>query len=140
MYENERWESEGIAERVDYMKTNDGNLKALLNESTRQREGRDRVGFDASWQAAEAQYLAEKRRYRRLSAAAASVAMLAIAVSLLQGPEEPVLPDFDVAARLMESTQWDAPSDALLPDYGVDLYDELPEFPESTDWYEGTLL
>ena len=122
------------------MKANDGNLKALLNESSRQRESGGGAGFDAIWRAAEAQYLAEKRRYRRVSAAAASIAVFAIAISLFPGDEKPVLADFDVAARLMESTQWTAPSDVLLPNYAVDLYDELPVLIESTDWYEGTLL
>ena len=122
------------------MKTNDGNLKALLNESTRQRESGGGAGFDAIWRAAEAQYHAETRRYRRLSAAAASIAVFAIAISLFPGDEKPLLADFDIAARLMESTQWTAPSDVLLPNYAVDLYDELPVLMESTELYEGTLL
>jgi hypothetical protein len=122
------------------METDNEKLKVVVNESIRQRETELAPAFDETWLAAEAQYLAEKRRYRHVTAIAASAAIFAVVIGLFAGGEESTLPDFELTTGILETTQWSAPSDVLLPDYSVDIYGELPSLPASTDWYEETLL
>ena len=43
-------------------------------------------------------------------------------------------------AELMGSTSWAAPSDVLMPEYEIDIYQDLPALMESTKPVEGALL
>jgi hypothetical protein len=97
-------------------------------------------GFEETWLAAEARYLAQKRQYRMVTAVAVSFALVAIVIGLLPADEPQQLPDFELAAGLMNTTLWSAPSDVLLPEHPIDIYQDLPEIPASTDLNEGTLL
>jgi hypothetical protein len=40
----------------------------------------------------------------------------------------------------MNSTLWSAPSDVLMPEHAIDIYQDIPDMPVSTDFIEGTLL
>ena len=92
--------------------------------------------FDAAWRAAEARHAASRRRYRWLASAAAVVAAIAVAINL-QAPSEP---SYIEVADLLETTYWQAPSDALLPERTFDIYQELPVIFESTEVDGGALL
>ena len=122
------------------MEMDNEKLKAVVNESIRQRETGSAPAFDETWLAAEAQFLAAKRRYRQVSAIVASAAIFAVVFGLFSGGDEPTLPDFELMTGILETTRWNAPSDVLLPDYRVDLYSELPSLPMSTEWNEESLL
>ena len=83
---------------------------------------------------------AEVRRGRRRRvfgglAAAASAAVLGL-VLVLSGPEAP--PTGLEVTGLLDTTLWVAPSDALLPEHEVDIFEELPA--PSTELVEGALL
>ena len=97
-------------------------------------------GFEETWLAAEARYRAIRRRYRMVTGVAASLALIGIVIgmSLSTGLEE--LPEFELAASLMNSTLWSAPSDVLMPEYSIDIYQDVPEIFAPIDLIEGTLL
>ena len=85
--------------------------------------------FDQTWHAAETRYAASKRRYRAFASVAAAVAVVAIVVSLQPLPEPA---GFVTEADLLCGTSWEAPSDAWLPEYEFDIYQDLPTLTEST--------
>ncbi len=97
-------------------------------------------GFDETWVAAEARFLAERRKFRTFTGVAVSLALVAIVIGMLPPDGQQTLPEFELASELMNSTLWSAPSDALMPDYYVDIYQDIPEIPVSTDLLEGALL
>ena len=97
-------------------------------------------GFDETWMAAEARYLVEKRKFRMVTGVAASLALIAIVIGMAAPDGQQTLPEFELASGLMNSTLWSAPSDALMPDYSVDIYQDIPEMPVSTDLLGGALL
>ncbi len=94
--------------------------------------------FDRVWQAAEGRYRASRRRYRSIAAAAA---LAAVAVVVLN---HQVLRQDDMrfleVAELLEATSWVSPSDVLLPERQIDLYEDLPVLIESTEPAGGALL
>lgn len=109
-----------------------------LAESLRQASGAREVPpppFESAWQAA----AGRAHRRERRAALAAAVLLVAIATGLLLDAPRPQ-PDIINTAMLLESTQWQAPSDALLPPPGRDLYEELPTLDVSTDWTGESLL
>ena len=53
---------------------------------------------------------------------------------------EPPRPEPLEVTGLLDSTNWVAPSDALLPEHEFDIFEELPRPMESTDSAEGALL
>ena len=84
-----------------------------------------------------------EKRTRRFTAwyAGAGIAAAAVAVVLIGMPRaEPEYTEYIRVAELMETTQWTAPSDVLLPSYQFDIYQELPALLESTKPAEGALL
>jgi len=109
-------------------------------ESISKRELRSVPGFDETWVAAEARFLVEKRRYRLVTGFAASLAMVAIVLGMLPPDGRQELPDFELAAGMMNTTLWSAPSDVLMPQYSTDVYQDIPEIPVSTDLNGETLL
>ena len=94
--------------------------------------------FGDVWSGAEKSYLLSKRRYAWFASAAAVVA--AVVVALYAGA--PTLNDngYIELAELMDSTSWAAPSDVLMPEYEIDIYQDLPTLMESTKPVEGALL
>ncbi|MDH3747675.1 MAG: hypothetical protein OER97_05670 [Gammaproteobacteria bacterium] len=100
--------------------------------------------FDAVFAAAERRRRDSKRQYAGL-AGAAMVAAVAVAVVFMINagaptPDSPALPKLLQVAELMDSTDWSAPSDVLLPTHEFDIYQELPVLLESTKPAEGALL
>lgn len=104
----------------------------------------DAPTFDAVFAAAEHRYGDSKRQYAGI-AGAAVVAAVAVAVMLVIGADAPT-PGLESdekmfqVAELMNSTEWSAPSDVLLPTHEFDIYQELPVLLESTKPAEGALL
>ena len=94
--------------------------------------------FDEVWANAEARYHQSRRRYSWLAGAAAAVAAAVIVLNIGAPPENTI--KFIEMAELMDSTSWAAPSDVLLPDHQIDLYQDLPTLIESTKPAEGALL
>jgi len=121
---------------------NDSELKDLLQDAMRKVRPESPPAFDVAWAAAGARHR-RSRRYAALGGTAAAIALVAI-VALVTGlpPGERVPPDdeYMIADALLNSTHWQAPSDALLPQYRDDIYGEIPPLMESTDINEGSLL
>ena len=109
-------------------------------ESISKRDMRSVPGFDETWAAAEARFLVEKRRYRMVTGVAASLALVAIVLGMLPPDGRQELPDFELAAGMMNTTLWSAPSDVLMPRYPTDVYQDIPEIPVSTDLNGEALL
>ena len=91
--------------------------------------------FDRVFAAADRRY--RRRRTGRMAAGIAAALVVVAVFFTVTGEPEPVYIEF---AELLETTQWRAPSDALMPDYASELYDKLPPEPLSTDPAEGALL
>ncbi len=115
-------------------------LGKSVTESISKRDVRSVPGFDETWTAAEARFLVEKRRYRMVTGVAASLALVAIVLGMLTPDGKQVLPDFELEAGMMNTTLWSAPSDVLMPQYPIDIYQDIPEIPVSTDLNGETLL
>ena len=91
--------------------------------------------FSKVWRAAEQRNTAARRSYRIVASAAAVVAAIIVGSSL-QSPQEPYVELVD----LLESTSWSAPSDVLLPEHQIDIYQDMPMLNESSYLAGGTLL
>lgn len=118
---------------------NESELNDALRDTMRDRAGTPAPDFEEVWAAAEQRYERARRRYTAVGGVAAAVAVIAIVAALRPG-EPPPDDEFLIADALMNSTTWQAPSDALLPDYRDDIYGEIPVLMESTDLNEGSLL
>ena len=93
--------------------------------------------FDQTWRAAESRYT-RGRRYRALSGLAATVTAVAILLKVL-APAPTQLPLIEMG-ELLGTTSWQAPSDVLLPERQIDIYQDLPDLIESTDGTGEALL
>lgn len=133
------------------MNNEDGNtgnwekqLGASLKRSLESQD--DAPPFDAVFAAAERRHGDSKRPYAGIAGAAvvaAVVAAVAVAVMLMieaRAPTPDSMPKMLQVAELMDSTNWSAPSDVLLPTHEFDIYQELPVLLESTKPAEGALL
>lgn len=96
--------------------------------------------FDAVFAAAERRY--RRRRGQRIRyGAAAAIGALVVTAFFVVDQEPPVQHgDYIEIAEIMNSTQWTAPSDVLLPRREFDVYTDLPDIPLSTDPAQGALL
>ena len=94
--------------------------------------------FDKVWANAEMSHRQSRRRYAWLASATATVAAIVIVLNI-GAPSENTI-KFIGLADLMDSTSWIAPSDSLLPEHQIDLYQDLPMLIESTKPAEGALL
>lgn len=122
------------------MSMNEETMREAVSKSLAAKDAQPTPGFDETWLAAEGRYLAWKRRQRAFIGIAASAALVAVILGVIPPDEQADLPNFEVAAEMMNSTQWSAPSDVLMPEHSIDIYGDLPQLPEPTDIYEGTLL
>ncbi len=109
--------------------------KRLADTFSRQE---DPPPFDTMWRSAERHYLRRQRRQRGMAAVAAS--FVAIAIIFYARSPEPVDEPLIEMAELLGSTLWQAPSDVLLPEHRIDLYEELPTLIDSPDAAKGALL
>ena len=84
-----------------------------------------------------------RQRQRRWAGTGLAAVAAAVVVGILLRPTAPV-DEFSIQESLMTGTQWQAPSDALLPSHPFDIYQEtrwtVPDWPSSTIFEEGTLL
>ena len=100
----------------------------------------DVPGFDAVFAAAERRYRRRRQRQVRYGAVAAIAALAVTAFVFVDRDAPPPLGDYIEIAELMNSTQWTAPSDVLLPRHEIDIYRELPAIPASTEAVQGAVL
>ncbi len=112
------------------------NIQKRLRDAFAEHE--DAPAFDATWHAAESFYTRRQRRLRTITGIAAAV--VAIAVVFYAHTPEPVDEPLIEMGELLGSTLWQAPSDALLPEHRIDLYEELPALIGTPDPGEGALL
>lgn len=100
----------------------------------------DAPDFDAVFAAAERRH--RRRRGQRIRyGAAAAVGALVVATFLVVDQDKPAQDgNYIEIAEIMNSTQWSAPSDVLLPRREIDIYSDLPEIPVSTESAQGALL
>ncbi len=94
--------------------------------------------FEDVFGAAEARLQRTRRRRRVVFAAAAAAAIAAALLHALL----PGQPDWQYVdpELFTTSTSWAAPSDVLLPERRIDIYEEIPVLIESTETDEGALL
>ena len=122
---------------------NERELKDVLRDAMRERQTEPPPAFDAVWAAAEARHRRSRRRTAMLGSAAAAAVVTTVVV-LWPGEPPPGDDEYRIAWALEHSTAWQAPSDALLPDYRDDIYGEIPALMESTElnteYDEGSLL
>lgn len=99
----------------------------------------DRVpGFDSVFAAAEDQVRTMRTRWRYVGGLVAAAIVVAVVAGLLPSTEPEwryVDPDL-----LASTTSWEAPSDVLLPQRSVDIFDDIPVLIEGTRIDEGALL
>lgn len=119
---------------------NDEKLKQQLRDSLRSMQGDEISGFDAVWAKAERQHQARRARYKRFAGFATAAAVAAMAVMMWPLNGNNVTTTYLTEEDLLSSTRWFAPSDALLPEYRIDIYGELPVLIETNDFDEGSLL
>ena len=96
--------------------------------------------FASVLQAAEERNAASTMRYRLVAACAVIVSIAVVAIAQWPNGGGVVEDEFLIAVAMLETTQWTAPSDALLPQHQFDIYRDLPVFMGSTEAEEGTLL
>lgn len=96
--------------------------------------------FDAVFAGAERRCRRRRQRRMRYGVAAAAGALVLTTFLLVDRDAQPPRGDYVEVADLMNSTQWTAPSDVLLPRHEIDLYKELPAIPASTKPAQGALL
>ena len=118
---------------------NERELKDVLQDAMRDRQTESPPAFDAVWAAAVAQHRRSRRRMAVIGGAAAA-AVVAVVLVFRPGEPPPDDDEYRIAWALEHSTAWQAPSDALLPDYRDDIYGEIPALMESTELNEGSLL
>jgi hypothetical protein len=94
--------------------------------------------FGPVFLAAEGEYQRSRRHYAWFASAAVISAALYVAFSI--GTPSLTESDYVHLADLLNSTSWSAPSDALMPTYEIDIYQELPTLTESFRPVEGALL
>lgn len=117
------------------MSNEDKGLRAMLSESQRRIDG-SAPDFESIFGAAERQ-LRDRRRLQ-IAGVAAGLGLVALALGLLPTTGDEF--NYVDMAELTATTQWSAPSDALLPKNQFDIYRELPRLFESTDTDVGALL
>ena len=98
--------------------------------------------FADVWAAAERRNKVSRKRYAGIAgiAAAIAIAIAVSAVGLWSANEAEMADEFLIAEALMNSTQWSAPSDSLMPEHQFDIYQDIPILMESTETQEGSLL
>ena len=96
--------------------------------------------FADVWAAAERRHAVARKRYAGIAGMAAAIAVAVAAFSLWSANEVEMVDEFLIADALINSTQWSAPSDFLMPEHQFDIYQDMPLLMESTESQEGSLL
>ena len=114
----------------------DTELQQAVQEGLLHRE--EPPSFEDTWHAVEHRYRRGRQRKAMLAGLAATIAAVAILFNAL-APEPEELAFIEMA-ELLETTSWQAPSDALMPTREFDIYQDLPDLMESTDQAGGAFL
>ena len=117
---------------------NDTQLRQELRRGVAGIEAGRVPEFEDVFAAAETQVAVTRRRQRIAGGVVAAIALAAVVASLLptRQPEwQYVDPE-----QFTNTTSWAAPSDVLLPQHSVDIYEEIPVFIEETKIDGGSLL
>jgi hypothetical protein len=96
--------------------------------------------FDKVWSAAEREVKRSRKRYAVVGGIAAAFAVVAIVVGNWNAQAPDIGDEYLITDALMNSTQWLAPSDALMPQHQFDIYQGISFPGESTDLQDGSLL
>ncbi len=118
----------------------DNDIEDVLRNALGAVHKEDPPDFDNVWCAAEQRHRQSGRRYAIFSGIAAALAMIAVVAGLWSSQQAGINDEYLIADSLLNSTQWSAPSDTLMPQHQIDIYQEIPFPMESTDLYEGPLL
>jgi hypothetical protein len=116
---------------------NNEQLARQLQQDTATFE-RDRVPAFATVFSAAEMRVANARRRRYAGGLVAAAAVIAIVASLGPATE----PDWQYVDPVLfaSTTSWEAPSDVLLPQHSVDLFEDIPVLIEGTKIDGGALL
>ncbi len=118
------------------MTESDAALRDALREVQSSKERGLVPDFNSTWSASESRARAVRKRRGVFAGAAIAVAVLTFV--LLPGDDNDW--HYIDADELLETTQWFAPSDSLLPKHQFDIYQDIPVLIESTETYGGALL
>lgn len=118
----------------------DKNTRDKLHKALAAVHAETPPAFAEVWAAAERENDASRTRYAGFVAVAAVVAVAVTAFGLWSANEVEMTDEFLIADALMNSTQWLAPSDLLMPEHQFDIYQDIPLLMESTELQEGSLL
>lgn len=117
---------------------NDKGMQQALKRGQAAAEAGRVLPFDHVWSAAQARLAARRRRRYAAVGIAAAVAVIAVAVTLM--PSRQPAWEYVDPEEFVTGTSWQAPSDVLLPERRIDIYEEIPVLIESTEIDGGTLL
>lgn len=115
-------------------------LQDKVSEALRSASSHAVPEFGKVWTAAEQEAQKSRRRYATFSGFAAAFAVVAIVIGNWNAQSPDIGDDYLIADALLNSTQWTAPSDALMPQHQFDIYQEIPFLDGSTDIQDGSLL
>ena len=118
----------------------DNDIRDQLKDALGAVHKQEPPAFDAVWAAAESQHLKDRRRYATFSGIAAAVAMVTVVAGLWSSEDAEMSDEYLIVDSLLNTTQWLAPSDVLMPQHEFDVYQEVPFLMESTNLNEGSLL
>ena len=118
----------------------DMNTKEQLQDALAAVHAEQPPPFADVWAAAERRSKRSRKRYAGVVGIAATIALAVSAFSIWSANETARVDNFLIADALMNSTQWSAPSDLLMPEHQFDIYQDIPILMESTDTQEGSLL
>ena len=117
---------------------NDEQLSRGLGAVLDAREAGRVPDFGNVFSRAEARVALARRRRLYAGGIAAAAVVLAVVVRLTT-PQQPDWQYVD-PEQFASRTSWEAPSDVLLPEHRVDLFEEIPVFIEGTEIDGGSLL
>ncbi len=118
----------------------DNDLGNVLRDALRAVHKERAAEFADAWAAAEQRHQQARRRYATISGVAAAIAVVAVVAGFWPSRQAAPTDEYLIADSLLNSTQWLAPSDALMPQHRYDIYQEIPILLESTGLEEGLLL
>ena len=99
----------------------DDRVEDELRRALRGRPHAQAPDFEETLRAAEHRLSPDRRRLYASGAIAAALGIVAIGIALRSPEPAPPINGYNIEEALMSSTQWQAPSDSLLPQHRIDL-------------------
>ena len=112
---------------------NDDWIERELEASLRPPRGQATPAFDDTLRAAHERLVRRRRRLRTGGGVAAMAALVAVGIGISLRDAAPPGVDLRIDEALLGSTQWQAPSDVLMPTHEFDIYRDTPALPGSTE-------